>query len=239
MTTDFLILSATELEVSHFLNLFPNNTQILTKTGFKLLSGKLNNKTYDLLITGPGVFNTSHALSAYLEHSTPSQIIQLGIAGLFEQTGLNIGDIAIATQSHYIHTGIGTSTVEKDPLPFDLINGKASTRIGLYPFDPNDIEKSYINLSNGLKQSNVQVTKGVIITVSSITSSKKDADLLYKVNTPVMEAMEGAASAHIASLYNVPMIEIRSASNYVGERDKSKWNFDLAVKHLGLGLSHL
>ncbi len=239
MNPDFLILSATELEVSHFLNLFPNHTQIFTKTGLKLLSGKLNNKAYDLLITGPGVFNTSHALTAYLEHSIPSQIIQMGIAGIFEQAGLNIGDIGIATKSHYIHTGIGTNLVEKEPLPFDLINGKASTRKGLYLFDLKEIEPAHIKLLNGLEINNIQVAKGAVITVSSITSSKKDADMLYKVYSPVMEAMEGAASAHIASLYNVPIIEIRSASNYVGERDKSKWNFDLAIKHLGMGLGCL
>ncbi len=239
MKLDLLILSATELVISYFLNLFPNHTQALTKTGLKLLSGKLNHKTYDLLITGPGIFNASHALSAYLEHSRPLQIIQMGIAGIFEQVGLNIGDIAVATESHYIHTGVGATIIKKDPLPFDLITGKASTRKGIYPFDPKKIEKTYIKLSNGLKRSNIQITNGLIITVSSITSSKKDADMLYKAYSPVMEAMEGAASAHIASLYNVPMMEIRSASNYVGERDKSKWNFDLAVKHLAMGLSCL
>ena len=47
-----------------------------------------------------------------------------------------------------------------------------------------------------------------------------------------MEAMEGAASAHVASLYKVPMIEIRVASNFVGERDKTKWDMEKAAKHL-------
>lgn len=36
------------------------------------------------------------------------------------------------------------------------------------------------------------------------------------------EAMEGAAFAHIARLYKIPMVEIRAASNFVGERDKAK-----------------
>jgi futalosine hydrolase len=34
-------------------------------------------------------------------------------------------------------------------------------------------------------------------------------------------------------LYDIPIIEVRSASNYVGERDKSKWDIDLAAKQLG------
>jgi futalosine hydrolase len=49
-----------------------------------------------------------------------------------------------------------------------------------------------------------------------------------------MEAMEGAASAHVAALYHIPMVEVRSASNFVGERDKSKWDLDLAIERLGM-----
>ncbi len=51
--------------------------------------------------------------------------------------------------------------------------------------------------------------------------------------------MEGAACSHIAALYDIPVIEIRSASNFVGERDKSKWDIDLAIKHLGLVIACL
>jgi futalosine hydrolase len=239
MKPDLLILSATALETSHFLNLYPSSSQRSTKTGITLLSGKLNDNTYDLLITGPGVFNTSHALSAYLEHSTPSLIIQMGVAGIFEQAGLNIGDITIATQSHYIHTGIGTDSIEKTPLPFDLIKSDPLTRIGLYTFDSKEVEACYKMLVTGSKETTIKVSKGLIITVSSITSSKAHADKLYMTYSPVMEAMEGAAGLHVATLYKVPIVEIRSASNFAGERDKSKWELNLAIKHLGLALSCL
>lgn len=239
MKSDLLILSATELEASHFLNLFPYRRHKIIKPGLKLFSGQLNENKYDLLITGPGVFNTSHALSVYLQKAAPYQIVQMGIAGLFEQTGLGIGDIAIATHSRYIHSGIGMDTVIKDPLPFDLIKDKPSTRNGIYPSESTRIESCTKKLLNGLKTSQIQVTKGPIITVSSITSSKVDADTLYKAYSPVMQAMEGAASAHIASLYDIPLVEIRSASNFVGERDKAKWNLELAIKNLAIGMGCL
>ncbi len=47
-----------------------------------------------------------------------------------------------------------------------------------------------------------------------------------------MEAMEGAASAHIAQLYGISFIEVRSASNVVGERDKLKWDIKRAAKQI-------
>jgi futalosine hydrolase len=45
-----------------------------------------------------------------------------------------------------------------------------------------------------------------------------------------MESMEGAAAAHVAALYQVPMVEIRAASNRVGDRDKTRWDIPAAVQ---------
>ncbi len=42
--------------------------------------------------------------------------------------------------------------------------------------------------------------------------------------------MEGAAAAHVAALYQVPMVEIRAASNRVGDRDKARWDIPAAVR---------
>ncbi|MCP3873566.1 MAG: futalosine hydrolase [Desulfobacteraceae bacterium] len=234
MNPDLLILCATDFEISHFLNVCPGNSKILTKTSRTILSGKINHKTYDLLITGPGVFNCAHALTQYLEHSTPGLILQTGIAGTFKDSGLNIGDVAIATQEHYIHAGIQTDSLENAALPFDLIDSISSSRKGIYVFEQNIVNQCYEKLSNRFLTEKVSFSKGPFITVSTITSSFQRANELYATFRPLVEAMEGAASVHIAALYDIPIVEIRSASNFVGQRDKSKWDIDLAIKQLGL-----
>ncbi|NOX33157.1 MAG: futalosine hydrolase [Deltaproteobacteria bacterium] len=234
MNPDFLILCATYFEVSHFLASCPGNSKKITKTGLTIISGRVRNKTYDLIITGPGVFNTAHALTAYLEKSSPALVLQTGIAGVFQQAGHNIGDVAIATREQYIHTGVQAKSIENDPLPFDLIAKKPLTRKGIYLFEQKRVDHFHGVLSFAVKKENINIIKGPFITVSSITSSFKLADQLYQAfSSPVMEAMEGAASSHTAALYNVPVIEIRSASNFAGEKDKSKWDIDHAVKQLG------
>jgi len=232
MSPDLLILSATYFEISHFLNCCPPDSKRLTKSGRKIISGKIHDKTYDLMITGPGVFNAAHAVTTYLEQDFPDLILQTGIAGVFRQTGLSAGDVAIATREHYIHTGIQTDSLENDPLPFDLIEADPLSRKGIYPFEQDRVDNSHEILSRILLTHKIKMVKGPFITVSSITSSVKQADRLYSAFSPVMEAMEGAASAHIAALYGIPMIEVRAASNFVGERDKSKWDIDLAAKQL-------
>ncbi len=237
MNPDFLILCATQLEISHFLNLCPEDSKRFTKTGLSIISGKIQKKSYDLLITGPGVFNAAHALTAYLEQSSPALIIQTGIAGVFEQTGLGIGDMAIATKEHYLHTGIQANDLEQNPLPFDLIDGKKETRKGIYLFEQDMVHKYFKFLSPMLLKNQINLLKGPFVTVSSITSSARQADQLYSVFSFIMESMEGAATAHIAALYKIPIIEIRAASNFVGQRDKSKWDIDLASKNLGIALS--
>lgn len=244
MNSDILILCATEFEISYFLNLCPGN--IIKKTrGQTIISGNIpkkkynQDKKYNLVITGPGVFNASHALTVYLEQASPGLIVLTGIAGAFKSADLDIGDIAIATREQYIHTGIQTDGIKNAPLPFDLIEKNPLSRQGIYPFESDLVDHYhdilYKGLSNGTK-----IIKGAFITVSSITSSFLQAGILYSAfASPVMEAMEGAACAHIAALYDVPVIEIRSASNFVGERDKSKWDIDFAAKKLGSALTLL
>ncbi len=239
MNPDLLILCATHFEISHFLSLCPDDSKRLTQTGLSIISGKIHHKTYDLMITGPGVFNAVHALTVYLEKSSPALILQTGIAGIFKETGCVIGDVAIATREHYVHTGVQTDSLENAPLPFDLIKDNPLSRKGIYPFEQDRVDHTHEILSRALSINQINIIKGPFITVSSITSSFEQASRLYSAFSPVMEAMEGAACSHIAVLYDIPVIEIRSASNFVGERDKSKWDIDLAIKHLGLVITCL
>ncbi len=46
----------------------------------------------------------------------------------------------------------------------------------------------------------------------------------------IAEAMEGYGVAAAAKSFNLPFSELRTISNEVGVRDKSKWNFPLAFK---------
>ena len=41
---------------------------------------------------------------------------------------------------------------------------------------------------------------------------------------PVTESMEGAALHYVCMMENVPFLQIRSISNYIGERNKKKWD---------------
>jgi futalosine hydrolase len=239
-----LILCATEFEMARFLDGQKGLVKGKTPSGLIVYSGNSEEAAFDCMISGPGVFNTAHALTVYLEHSRPTLVLDTGIAGGFaafrsgggdaaggsiDRDFMGIGDIGIAVREQYIHTGVGCHTPNAACLPFDLIENQPLTRHGIYPSDPGLSDLYHKIFTQVLA---VPIALGNFITVSSITASPDHAQKMYDRFLPAMEAMEGAAAFHVAALYNVPIIEIRAASNFAGERDKDRWNFPLACERI-------
>ena len=233
MTGQVLILCATRLEMGVFLERHPARSMDRISGKPDLLSGP--NRSWDLVISGPGVFNAARALTVCLERFRPAFILHTGIAGVFDGTGLGVGDAAVAVTDTYVHTGVDIgpdsdnhcSFLPLDPLPFDLIPEQSRTRKGIYDLDSDLAAACFRALDRHL---GCRVVQGPFITVSAITGSVEKAHALSAAFSPVMESMEGAAAAHLAALYRVPMVEIRAASNRVGDRDKTRWDIPGAVQ---------
>lgn len=237
MTPDLLILSATEFEMASFLAGCSNRSETTTRSGIRLISGTMGSNTFGIVITGPGVFNTVYALTAVLENPDlnlkPHLVIQTGIAGVFKESGYGVGDIAVALREHYIHTGVGWRPFKNRPLPFDLLTLYPESRSGIYPMDRQSADAVYSRLNHARSDTVFKIARGRFITVSTITATFDAAKQIYTAYQPVMESMEGAASAHVTALYGLSIAEVRAASNYTGERDKSNWNIELAVERVG------
>ncbi|MDD9301491.1 MAG: futalosine hydrolase [Desulfobacter sp.] len=227
-----LILSATSFEVAGLLKRAPKSSGHILKSGQVLYSGLGKEPGWHCLVTGPGGFNTAMGLGAFLDHHRPDLILDTGIAGAYAPSGLGVGDIALASQEQYFHTGVGIDFLSRIPLPFDLIQGNSKTRKGIYSFDRALVSQWLRRLKGALGQDRFKIIQGPFLTVSSITRGQDMALAIFQRFSPVMEAMEGAAAAHTAACYGVPMIEIRAASNRAGERDKGAWDIDLACDRL-------
>ena len=61
------------------------------------------------------------------------------------------------------------------------------------------------------------------VTVNTCTGSDTAARDIETRTGGAVETMEGAAIAHVAALYGIPMGEIRGISNPAGNRDRSAW----------------
>ena len=200
--------------------------------GRKIVSGHIEGKSVKLIITGPGIVNTVQALTAAIEDSMPSLIIQTGCAGAFKESGLKIGDIGIATEEIDINLGIepenGNGPLNE--LPFSLLNSHGLDIKNRYRLDHELATTAFKAIRKGLADKNIGLMRGPFITGSTITATDARAGKLYNQFKPCMEGMEGSGAAHLAVHYDIPFLEIRSASNMVGKRDPDAWNLALAFE---------
>lgn len=218
------------------------NRNTLTIGGRHAVRGFLFGKDILLLITGPGMVNTAQALGAAMEYTRPALIIQCGCAGIFGQTTGKIGDIGIAESETDIHTGIepiNPIDIPPTPLPFPLLETDNGPVTNSYPMDKSFIAKAFTLLQNRFDDIGASVFKGPFITVSTITATDDRAEKLYRGYHPIMESMEGSATAHVALHYRIPFLEIRAASNTVGRRDRNSWDLPLSFKNNSLAVMHL
>jgi futalosine hydrolase len=77
------------------------------------------------------------------------------------------------------------------------------------------------------------------VTINKVSDSAVQKEQLVKTFSPQVETMEGAALHYVCLQQNVPFLQIRSISNEVGERDKSKWKMKEAVENLNTELQKL
>lgn len=181
----------------------------------------------DILITGVGVPATLYHLQKKIHTKKYDLVIQVGIAGAFEAT-INLGETFLVAQDTFADLGIE----EKEIFIPIFKSGLANTAI--LPFTNGWL----INNSQALlKKTNLPWAKA--ITINKMSDSILQKKQLEQVFTPQLETMEGAALHYVCLQENIPFIQIRSVSNYVGERDKRKWKMTEALENLNIALNTL
>ena len=76
--------------------------------------------------------------------------------------------------------------------------------------------------------------------LSFVMSSLPSAPHLFNVSiSSNIETMEGAALHYVCLSERIPFLQLRCVSNYVGERDKSKWALREAIMNLNIELQRL
>jgi futalosine hydrolase len=182
-----------------------------------------NIREIEILITGVGMMATTYSLTKSVVGKRPDFILQAGVAGCLDEN-LPLTKIVIVESEN-----VGDLGVEE--------NGTFKTLFDLKLVDRNFLPWKNGKLSNSvemLKSTGLTIVDGV--TVNEI-STNKDRIAYYReqLNASV-ESMEGAALHYVALQEKIPFLQMRSLSNFVGERDKSKWVIDIAIANLNIEL---
>ncbi len=170
--------------------------------------------------TGIGILATSVRLTQLILQEKPDLIVQIGIAGCFNKQ-IPLGSVLAVKEEILGDMGVEEGGEWKDIFDLKLEKSNAS------PFQKRKLKNPWLTKFNPLKLPTVKS-----ITVNQISTQKKRIAILQEKYNPILEGMEGAALHYTCQTMNIPFIQIRSISNYIGERNKNNWNIKKAIHQL-------
>ena len=228
MPDPLLILTATAFEQQRLRDSLQQVT-IQHKGHRTWVRGVIGIRSVVLIETGIGVVNTAQALTVALQKVSPEFVLQIGIGGAYLSSGLDKGDLALATEENYGDLGVitpaGWSPADEIGIP---ILSADRNYYNTYPVDPTLVARA----QHILEQSGECVVQGPFITVQQCTGRKDIGNELAARFKAICENMEGAAAAHISTLYSVPFLELRAISNLVEDRNKDAWDIPQSVQRV-------
>lgn len=208
MGKTILLVAATAKEIAPFIDSMKNDFS------------QNNNYNIDILISGIGLTATTYHLAKQLALKKYDWVLQAGVAGCFD-LNIPLGSVVTVKQD----TIADQSVVEMKKLKtlFDL---------NLVPHNQHPYKNDWLINPNKnlLKQTGLKPVKG--ISVNAISISKEVIQFYRKTFDPVTESMEGAALHYVCLMENVPFLQIRSISNYIGERNRKKWDMNDSINNL-------
>lgn len=181
--------------------------------------------TVDYLITGIGSTSTSYHLTKTLTSSDfiYDLVVNIGIAGTYTEK-YPIGTVVRVVKEQFGDMGV-------------------ESRLGFQSlFDHNILDANTLPYRDGALYSpflDIEIEEALKVlpsvsglTVQTLKDSIEGSNELVKRFKPDVESMEGAAFFYVALMEKLPFIELRAVSNFVGERNKEKWNTPLALSNL-------
>jgi len=207
---NILIVSATQFEVKPLLDyLHIEEAEIGINKGVTTIQ----ENSVTILITGIGMVNTAYMIGKY-NKSSYDLVLNVGVCGSFNRN-LELGELVNITEDVLSELGAENGDAF---LTYDQLNLEGS-----HIFKNQFTSKN--KLINILKK-----VKG--ITVNTIHGNETSILKVSELYNPDTESMEGAAFFAACHQNINNFLQIRSISNYVEKRDKSKWKMPLAIKNL-------
>lgn len=169
---------------------------------------------------GVGLLANAVSLMKLAFEEKPDLIMQVGIAGCFDSAA-KLGNVFVVKEDL-----LGDTGVEEDGKWKDIFDLKLE-KPGYPPFEKKRLPNNHLEKYNLLRLPEV-----TSITVNEVSTKEDRIQQLVKKYNPVLESMEGAALHYVCRDMNIPFLQMRAISNYIGERDKTKWKITEAIGNL-------
>jgi futalosine hydrolase len=173
----------------------------------------------DILITGVGLLSATYQITKAVSGKRPQLMLQAGIAGSFD-SNLQLGSVVLVESETIGDLGVMEQGMFRSVFDMKLVQ-------------ENDAPWSHgrlLNASDILNES--MLPKVQSVSINEITTLPSRIEHYKSSLGATVESMEGAALHYVGLMENIPFLQVRSLSNFVGERDKSKWHIKEAIENL-------
>jgi len=196
---------------------------------YRLLCGPLEGHQVMLLHGGVGKANAAAATSFLIQGRQLSAVIAFGCGGAYPGSGLEVGDLALATEEIYGDEGVITHEGFRDMESLGLSTVEKAGRryFNRFPTSPHLQKSAEAILAPTAEAGWETFGEGSFVTVSTCSGVGENGRMLARRTGGICENMEGAAVAQVCTLHDVPFLELRGISNLVEDRELSRW--DLAA----------
>lgn len=212
---ELLLISATEAEISPLREHF--SRQWAPLPGGVYSNGSLK---VEVLIAGVGMVSTAYELTKKLASKKYDLVLQVGIAGTYDRN-IQLGDVVFITSET-----MGDLGAEDHYNFLDVFD------LGLADKDAAPFADKLLNTPAHITHEKINLPKATSLSINMTSGSSFTATARYEKYGCQIENMEGGAVHYICPREQVPFAQIRSISNYVEARDKSKWKIKDAVINL-------
>lgn len=175
----------------------------------------INQRGIRLVITGVGPVAAAANLGSYLAVNGGNihGVLNIGVAGAYLKSGLELLDICLARQEVVGDFGICMQNEIQD---FESDVMQPNKPIALQ----NELSERIAKI---LQANSISYKITNCVTVSSCSGTQKRGDFLQQKYSAGCENMEGAGIAMVCNNFNVPCVELRCISNKVEDRNLDTW----------------
>lgn len=195
------------------------NILCVAATEFEIAPFLKERPAADFLITGVGTPMAIYHIGKRLQQIDYDLVIQAGIAGSFPGKA-ELGEVVFVEKDVFADLGIS------EQQEFFTLFDKGFADKNEFPFSEGWLKNP------SLLMNIFPIKKCAGVTVNTVTDNVKQSEQLVTKFKADVESMEGSALHYTCLQEKTPFLQLRSISNYVGERDKTKWKMKEAIDNL-------
>lgn len=219
-----LIIAATPAETALLRRQLDSGGQRFSGAGKTLIRGTLCGIPVLVAHGGVGAMLMAMQLTRILAEHRAEVVILCGCGGSYPDSGLGLGDLALASSETFGDCGVTTAG---GFIPLEQLNIAQQADLAPLFQQSYQLDRALLDQAAALLP---QSRCGPFVTVNACSGTPELSRQLQQQTAGICENMEGAAAAQVCAEFSCSLLEIRGISNPTGTRAGDLWDIPLGIK---------